>query len=163
MNMVIVYDSVFGNTEQVARSMAKALEAEGDVRVVSAAETTSAAALEPPPDLLLVGGPTQRHGVSPNLEQFLGRLSRRSLDGVSAAAFDTRYRMSRLLTGSAAVVVSRRLRRAGCRVVAAPESFFIERDQPPDGGKRRHAVERLESGELERAETWAGGLAARRD
>ena len=37
MNMVIVYDSVFGNTEQVARSMAKALEVEGDVRVVSAA------------------------------------------------------------------------------------------------------------------------------
>ncbi len=159
MNTLIVFDSVFGNTEQLARSIAQALAANGQVRVVAAAEVASVADLEPLPDLLLVGGPTQRHGASPNLELFLSRLPRRRLDGVPAATFDTRYRMARMLTGSAAVVAARRLRRAGCRLIAPTESFFIDRDEPPNGGKRRHAVERLEAGELERARTWAAGLA----
>jgi flavodoxin len=156
MRGLVVYDTEFGNTERIARAIGEGLASLGEVRVASAAEAT----LVPPPDLLFVGGPTQRHRMSPALAALLESLPRRSLRGVRAAAFDTRYRMARLLTGSAAADAGRRLERAGCQMIASPESFFIERDRPPDGEKRRHHLEQLEPGELERARQWAGDLAA---
>jgi len=154
MEIRIVYDSAFGHTETIARAMAEALVDRATVRVVPVAEAT----FDDHPDLLLVGGPTQRHRMSPALDARLGRLPRRGLSGLPAAAFDTRYRMARILSGSAAVAASRQLERAGCRLVAAPESFFVERDQPPKGERRRHAIEALEPGERERAAAWALGL-----
>ena len=157
MNTLIVHDSSLGNTERIARSIGDGLTAFGEVRVVRVAE----AALDPPPDLLLVGGPTQRHRASPGLTELLRGLPRRSLRGVRAATFDTRYRMSRLLIGSAAVEATRRLERAGCQVLPS-QSFFIVRDRPPEGEKRRHALEQLEPGELDRARQWAAGLAVSR-
>lgn len=157
MLAVVIYDSAFGNTEKIAHAVARGAEALASVRVVNAAEATA----HPPerPDLLLVGGPTQRHGAGPTLSAFLDSLPRPGLRGVPAATFDTRYRMSTLLSGSAARQAAGRLRRVGCRMVAEPESFFIERDRPPDGGKRRHEVETLEAGELERAEAWGRAVA----
>jgi flavodoxin len=156
MRALIVVDSAYGNTERIATAMATALLSHGRVVVERVAE----APLPDPTlfDLLLVGGPTQRHGLSPALDTWLGGLGRRTLGGLAAAAFDTRYRMPAVLSGSAAGLVGRRLVRAGCRLVAPPESFFVERDQPPSGGKRRHELEQLEEGETERAASWAEGL-----
>ena len=68
--------------------------------------------------------------------------------------------MTAFLTGSAAKEAAGRLRRAGCRLVAPPESFFMEKDVPPKGEKRRHALEGLETGELERAEGWGRSVAS---
>jgi len=70
---------------------------------------------------------------------------------VSAAVFDTRYPAARWLTGSTAVRIARALRKTGAQLVVAPESFFIEPDEPPRGEKRRHDCERLVAGEAERA------------
>ncbi len=83
-----------------------------------------------------------------------------SLRGVRAAAFDTRYQMTALLSGSAAGQVAGRLRRTGCHLVVSPESFFMERDVPPKGERRRHELERLEEGEVERAAEWGRRIAA---
>jgi hypothetical protein len=121
---------------------------------------TAAGRPQVPPDLLLVGGPTQRHGMSPTLRGFLDALPRDGLRNTRVATFDTRYRMAPLLSGSAAKEVAGRLRRSGFRLVAAPESFFIERDRPPNGEKRRHGSEQLEPGELERARAWGRRLAS---
>ena len=82
-------------------------------------------------DLLLVGGPTHAHGASAPLKEALRALPRGSLAGMRAATFDTRFRMSRLLTGSAAAAAASLLRRAGARTVAPPESFFVTRVTPP--------------------------------
>ncbi len=71
------------------------------------------------------------------------------------AAFDTRYRMSQFLCGSAAARIANRLKKVGARLVVPPESFFIGRDVPPKGEKRRHEMERLEPGEEERTAEWA--------
>ncbi len=156
MIALVVFDTEFGNTELIARSIGEGLASLGEVRVTAVAEAT----LVPPPDLLIVGGPTQRHRMSPALAALLESLPRRSLRGVRAATFDTRYRMARLLSGSAATDAARRLGRAGCQMIAPPESFFIERDRPPEGEKRRHHLEQLEQGERERARQWAADLAA---
>ena len=156
MQILVIYDSQFGNTQQIARAIAGGLGEHGSVEVMAASEVVG---LTPErPDLLLVGGPTQRHGLSPTLRAFLEALPRVCLLHTRAAAFDTRYHMAAVLSGSAAGQAAGRLRRAGCRLVAAPESFFVERDRPPSDEKRRHGLERLEPGELERATAWARGL-----
>jgi hypothetical protein len=98
--------------------------------------------------------------MSPGLGAFLEALPRRSLRRVPAASFDTRYRMTAFLTGSAARNAAGRLRRAGCQLIAPPESFFMKKDVPPKGERRRHALEDLETGELERAEEWGRSVAS---
>jgi flavodoxin len=153
MNILIVYDSQFGNTERIARAIAGRLESARLLRAeeAEARDLTTC-------DLLIAAGPTQRQKTSPAMQAWLERLPRGVLKDVPAAAFDTRYRMSRFLTGSAAASIASRLKRAGARLVVPPESFFIERDVPPTGEKRRHEMERLEPGEEARASEWAAGI-----
>ena len=158
MQAVVVYDTQFGNTEHVARAIAEGLAERGPVDLLVASEAMGRP--QPPPDLLLIGGPTQRHGMTPALRAYVEALPREGLRNARVAIFDTRYRMAPLLSGSAAKDAAGRLRRSGCRLVAAPESFFIERDSPPNGEKRRHGSEQLEPGELERARAWGRRLAS---
>jgi flavodoxin len=158
MQAVVIYDTQFGNTERVARAIAQGLADMGPVDLLIASEAMGKPAV--PPDLLLIGGPTQRHGMSPALRVYVESLPRDGFRDTRVATFDTRYRIAPLLSGSAAKDAAGRLRRAGCRLVAAPESFFIERDRPPDGEKRRHGSEQLEPGELDRATAWGRRLAS---
>jgi flavorubredoxin len=157
MLTVVIYDSSFGNTARIAQAIGRGAATLGEVRVLSADEAGGRAEHA---DLLFVGGPTQLHHLSPGLGALLEALPRRSLQRVPAASFDTRYRMTAFLTGSAAKEAAGRLRRAGCKLIAPAESFFMEKDVPPKGEKRRHALEGLETGELERAEEWGRSVAS---
>jgi flavodoxin len=157
MRALVVCDSVYGNTETIARAVVEGLKEHHSVRLLRAgfAQASDLASI----DLLVLGGPTQRHHASDQLREFLDRLPGCSLTDVSAAAFDTRYRMSMFLTGSAAADAVRVMRRAGAKLVDEPQSFFILPDQPPRGQRRRHEMETFAPGEVERARTWAAGLA----
>ncbi|HEX2369420.1 MAG TPA: hypothetical protein VHM94_09330 [Acidimicrobiia bacterium] len=64
-----------------------------------------------------------------------------------AACFDTRFDMARLLTGSAAKTMARKLRHLGYEIVVEPESFFVDDTEGP-----------LKEGELERAQLWGAEL-----
>jgi flavodoxin len=154
---MLVYDSMFGNTEQIACAIAEGLGGRYTVHLVPAADSDPLTAYTS--DLLVVGGPTQRRHMSPPLRALLEVLPPKGLQGVRAATFDTQYRMTWLLSGSAARDSARALARAGCRVVVPPQSFFMLRDVPPQGEKRRHRIEQLEPGEIERAQAWARDLA----
>jgi flavodoxin I len=152
MDCLIVYDTVYGNTEQVARAIADALTPAHSVRLIRAdqivrLDTSSI-------DLLIAGGPTHRHRISPKIAAVLKATPRGALKGIKVVAFDTRYRMAAWLSGSAASDIARHLRKLGGSLQASPESFFMERDVPPRGEKRRHNLERLEAGEIERAAKW---------
>jgi len=149
MNALIVYDSKFGNTERIARAVGEALDFARVVSVAEAGGPDLAAC-----DLLVVGGPTHMHGMSLPMRGLADGLARGALRGVPAAAFDTRYRAPELFTGAAARGIAHGLRRAGALLVAAPESFFVERGATQEETK-------LEEGELERAWAWAGALRER--
>ena len=141
MNILILYDSQFGNTEKLAMTMAEKLAVGGTVHVVPASAG--------PPDLagvdlFLVGGPTQAHGVSPTLRTLLDQLPPHSLRNVLAAAFDTRIPGMKLLTGSAANGIAHRLEQKGARVLEPHESFLVV-----------GAEGTLVATEIERAGTWA--------
>ncbi len=164
MKIVVVYESLFGNTMKIAEAVAEGLAGAGPVTTVEIGEL-DLEVLEGV-DLLVVGGPTHAHGMSrsmtreaarktaPNephlsrgggLRDGLARFPR--VDGVDAAAFDTRFDRSIAFVGSAARGFARILRGRGYRLVAVPESFFVADTEGP-----------LLDGELDRARAWGAGL-----
>ncbi|OXM46117.1 flavodoxin family protein [Amycolatopsis alba] len=165
MRAMVVYESMSGNTEQVAKAVGEGLGRYTEVSVVNVDDVRSV----PDADLLVVGGPTHVHGLSwpssrseaarqalddvrssTGLREWLGTLNR--LPGGPVAAFDTRMGKPRWLTGSAAVVALRRLRRLGRVPLVPPESFLVETDgQQPV----------LRAGELDRAREWGAALGRR--
>ena len=144
MLTVVIYDSKFGNTERIAQAIARGAASHGQVRLLRADEMVALPAERP--DLLLVGGPTQRRGMSPGLRAAIGVVAA-SVQEIPFATFDTRYRGAKLLMGSAAIEAAKGLARTGGRSAALPESFFVARS-----GKLETQL--LESGEIERAEAW---------
>ena len=158
MRTLVIYDSKFGNTARIAEAIARGAGTPGSVQVLRATEATVPFVTQP--ELLLLGGPTQRRTMSPDLQAFIDALPPGSLAGVKAATFDTRYKMATWLSGSAAKDAAGRLRGAGARLIAQPESYFIERDRPPKGVKPQLELDHLEDGALERAEAWGRAVAA---
>lgn len=167
MKAIVVYESLYGNTHEVAEAVAEGLRHGADVEVVPVADASAdrLAAGE----LLVVGGPTHVHGMSsrlsrkgaaddakkkgheppdvegPALREWFDGLP--EADGSPAAAFDTRIDKPRLVTGSAAKGIAKRLRRHGYTLVGE-ESFLVADSEGP-----------LVPGELDRARAWGRSLA----
>jgi flavodoxin len=148
MKSLVIYDSQYGNTRRLAEAIAAELGAVGTVEIENARDKD--VTLPPDLTLLVVGGPTQVHGVSPPLRGQLDTIARHRLDGVPAVAFDTRGRGPRFLTGAASVGIAKRLKQKGAKLVVEPESFLVEGTEGP-----------LVEGEIERASAWARDFAAR--
>ena len=147
MNVLIVVGSRFGNTRRVADAMAAAMAPDHTVRVMDERAAEDEYGLEV--DVLVVGAPTQMHGLRIIGRRFLDDLPRRAFEGVAAAAFDTRLPGPVGRTGSAATRIARRLESAGCRLVIPPESFLVQGFEGP-----------LTEGEEARAGTWAQAVLA---
>lgn len=145
MHTIVIYGSRTGNTERLATAIAESLRQFGPVKL----QPVEGAWPEvlPGTDLLIVGGPTEGHGMTEPIKQFLDTLQLPALDPVFVAAFDTRLSWPRLLSGSAAEGIAQRLVHAGGDLVVPAESFIVTR------------VPELEPGELERAVTWATSVA----
>lgn len=163
MRIVVVYESMFGNTELVARAVAEGLaSAHGEVEVINVDDAGQPGEV----DLLIVGGPTHAYGMSrPGTREEAKRQAKdgvRSTTGIrewlktlttapsgaAAAVFDTRLGKPRWLTGSAAKGVAKHLRQLGYQLVAPPENFIVDGTAPGT----------LREGELARARDWASGL-----
>lgn len=160
---LVVYESMFGNTESVARAIGEGLAEHVETTVLAAA---SAPSLPPALDLLVVGGPTHALTMSrPKTRQDAGARGARGADAagigvrewlagrgplprdLAVATFDTKIRRPRL-PGSAARALRRRLRRAGARSVVGTANFYVTGISGP-----------MADGELERARRWGGQLA----
>ena len=144
MKTLIVYDSVHGNTESIAKAIGEAIA--GDVEVLRAAQADASdlGAL----DLLVVGAPTYGGKPTEPVQGFLGKIPAMALEGVDVAAFDTRLTAKWVRIFSfAAPRIARKLKDAGGSLVAKPEGFFVT------GGKGP-----LKEGELQRAAGWAKGI-----
>ena len=162
MNAIVIYESVYGNTREVAAAIAAGL---GIVPVLSVKEAQT---YEGDPDLIVVGGPTHIHGVTtqhsrraavnsaltpveptategPGVRDWLHDLEH--VDGRCAAAFDTRAEGHKLFTGAASRGIARRLRHHGYDVIDTA-SFLVADTAGP-----------LEEGERDRARAWGAKLA----
>ncbi len=144
MKALIVYDSVYGNTEKIARAIAEAITPSGEVKVLRAGEANPSE-LESI-DLLIVGSPTHGGRPTPAVQNLLNKVP--ELQGIKVAAFDTRIptKLVRVF-GYAAGRIANNLKKKGSTLIASPEGFFVTGGQGP-----------LKEGELERAAAWAKGI-----
>jgi hypothetical protein len=171
MRALVVYESMYGNTRVVANRIADGLRATHEVTVVPVGEATPE--LLAGADLVVAGGPTHMHGMSSassrrmavqaaakegsgltldpgargpgGIREWLGAVT----DGRAlAAAFDTRLSGVPAFTGRASRPIGKLLKRHGCTIIAAPESFLISKQNT------------LLDGEAERARRWGMTLGA---
>jgi flavodoxin I len=135
-----VYDSIEGNTEQIAKVIAQTIPG-ADFKRADEIKPEKLAGL----GLLIVGSPTQGGKPSPAATAFLGNIPLNSLKGLKVAAFDTRMTMKfAKLFGYAAGKIADQLTKSGGTLVAEPEGFFVKGAKGP-----------LVEGEIERAISWA--------
>ena len=157
MKTMIIYDLIFGNTEQIARTIGKALGADQEVEILSVGDATpeQLAGL----NLLIVGSPTRQFRPTPAISQFLERIPANSLQGVNVAAFDTRISLNDIQSsigrffvraGSyAARPIAEKLKKKRGNLAPDPEGFYVKGEKGP-----------LKDGELERSATWARQIIA---
>jgi hypothetical protein len=163
--VLVVYESMFGNTHDVAEAVAVGLRSHVDVTLVD----VGVAPLEIPDDidLVVVGGPTHAFGMSrPStrqsaVEQGADRQAAEhnglrewiagvvAPEGLPTAAFDTKVAKPHL-PGSAARAAERKLRHRGFKQLVHPESFFVA-----------GTTGDLLDGELDRARAWGERLSDR--
>lgn len=163
MRTLVVYESMYGNTEEIARAIADGI-GEADVVEVGKAPRTLPDDLE----LLVVGGPTHAHGLSSERSRrdAATRVDRPVIStagirdyitalhpghAIEAAAFDTRMPGPKVLTGSAAGGASKALKRQGFRIAAHPESFVL-------ASIKGEPFDKISTDEAERARAWGRKL-----
>ena len=167
MRVVIVYESLYGNTHLVAEKVAEGVNQRAEAVVVPVGEATPEVLAGA--DFLVVGGPTHMHGLSTSTSRRMAEADaeKRDLvldpdaeseglrtwfhtlepgDGRPSAAFDTRLDGLAGFTGRASRGIARRLRHHGFELAVDPESFLVD--------KENHLV----PGEGDRAREWAGRL-----
>lgn len=141
MKALVVYDSLHGNTEKIARAIGDAITGEVEVLRVGVVNTSELK----PCDLFIVGSPT--HGGRPTsaIQDFLKKIPKSTIDGIDVAAFDTRFSKTWVkIFGFAAKKIADNLEKKGGNLVLPPEGFIVKGTEGP-----------LEEGELERAAEWA--------
>jgi Flavodoxin len=164
MKAVVVYESMYGNTHLVAEAIAAGL-GDGTAGIVVVPVDEATAEILTGADLVVVGGPTHVHGMSrestrkaaveaahkpgsdleidpdaegPGLRDWFDAIEQLP---ANAAAFDTRMEGPAALTGRASKGVANRLRRHGCRLVAAPKSFLVTKQNHLVDDESTHARE----------------------
>lgn len=167
MRVLVVYESMYGNTRTIAEAIGAGLGVGTDVVPVREATPDRLAMA----DLLVVGGPTHVRGMSrpgtrkaardaagtpastltvePDADGLGLREWFASLGTLScrAAAFDTRIDVPAIFGGRAAPRIARLLRQHGADPVAPPHSFLVD--------KQSHLLD----GEYVRARAWGEDLA----
>ena len=155
-NALVVYDSVFGNTKLVAQAMADAISEEMSVELLPVQDVKNSDLQGL--NLLIVGSPTRQFRATPATIAWIKSLAPSALNGVNAAAFDTRIPEEQLKSNKAlnffswmiaygADPISKNLLKKGAHIIAAPQGFYVKDTEGP-----------LVDGELKRAGQWAYSL-----
>jgi hypothetical protein len=162
MKALVIYESMFGNTEKVARAIADGLREKLEVTLADVRTMPGAYGV----DLLVIGGPTHAFGMSrPSTREQAaqqGEIRPGAADvgvreylacsplltGMSAAAFDTKVDKPHL-PGSAARRAQRQLRRLGGHIALPARSFLVKGTTGP-----------LRADEEQNARQWGAVLAS---
>jgi flavodoxin len=149
---MLIYDSVFGNTEKIARAVGQALSENTGVTIVRIHEADAEKMRQS--NLLIIGSPTRGFRPTPAVMKCLNALPKNHFRHIRFAAFDTRIDLEQIGSkalrflvhkgGYAAGRIAKLLEKKGGGPVVPPEGFLVSGEQGP-----------LKAGELERAASWA--------
>jgi flavodoxin I len=144
MKALVIYDSIYGNTEKIAQAVGDALNKEARVVRVGEAKPADLETL----DLLVIGSPTQGGRPTKAVQDFLAQIPENSLKNVKVTSFDTRFSTRVVgIFGYAAGRILDALKTKNGQIAAFPQGFFVQGTKGP-----------LKEGELVRAVSWAKGI-----
>lgn len=156
MRTLVIYDSYYGNTGQLAAALGETLSGYGEAEVKRAAEVTPDQIARW--DLIIVACPTRKFTASPAVKHLLKHVPKGSLKGVRAASCDTRVDVTQVspaflkgmirVFGYAAEKNHALLMKKGAVPASTPQGFYVEGTEGP-----------MREGELDRASAWAKTLA----
>ena len=142
VKVLVAYDSLYGNTAQVARAIGDAVAGESQVLRIGEVKLSELGSF----DLVIVGAPTQGGRATEAMQAFLTRIP--AFGGAKVAVFDTRLRARWVkVFGYAAGKIAEKMKSLGATLVAEPEGFIVKGKKGP-----------LVDGELERAAAWVKNL-----
>jgi flavodoxin len=146
MKAIVIYDSQYGNTEEVAKAIGKGFGEEAKVVKVGDVKAEDIA----PYHFVIIGSPTQGGRQTVAIKAFVDNLPPEALKEKRLAAFDTRLKNVLVkVFGYAAPRIEAAIKAKGGNTTAQPQGFFVKSTKGP-----------LLDGELERAVTWARSVAA---
>jgi hypothetical protein len=172
MNITIVYESMFGNTHEVAQAIGDGIrQARLDADVECVAVVDASPELIKSTDLLVVGGPTHIRGMTSGFSRKMGISGEEKAEAKGEPTHELEpdaegpglrewfdnwpeateggqaaafdTRLGSPMAGGAARGIARRLRKHGYQLVSDPQGFVVDDAYGP-----------LRAGEVERAKQW---------
>lgn len=151
MKTLLLFDSYFGNTELIARAIAKGFQTIENFEIKRTKDVhASELSLY---DLLIVGSPTRGFRPTDDVSKLIQETRKNALQKIKVATFDTRVDLASIKSkilrkvvhtgGYAAKPLSERLRKKGAIIIIEPKGFYVLDTEGP-----------LKDGELEKAEEW---------
>jgi len=132
---IIVYDTKFGNTEKIAKALAEGMKKEGvnvDCLKIDQVDVSKLGEY----DMLAIGGPTHKLGLSEPMKDFLQKLENVNLSGKKAIAFDTKLKSR--FAGSAGKRIEKKLKKLGMSIVKSHVSAVVNgREGPIEEGAEK--------------------------
>lgn len=149
---LVLYASMFGNTEKIAKALAKGIEFHCQVDCVNINDADPAGFSQY--GLIAVGAPTQAFSAYKPMKDFLEKLSvMTGLGGKLGFAFDTR--IDSRLSGSAAKYIEKRLDELGLKMVKPRASAIVS------GGTKDNVLRQGEDARFEGIGEEIGAVLAR--
>ncbi|MFX0050016.1 MAG: flavodoxin family protein [Candidatus Hermodarchaeota archaeon] len=137
---LILYHSLFGNTKEVALSLAKGLEESGIVTDCMGIDEVQINQI-PSYDFIAIGGPTHMIGLSKAMKAFLKKLKAVNLRKMKGFSFDTRNhsRMNKkhlfMLENSAAKRIEGKMKSMKIKIIKSRQSAIVYgREGPLESG-----------------------------
>jgi len=125
MKTIVVYDSLYGNTQKIAQAIGNGLSEKVKVIAVDGINASELKMF----DLLIIGSPVHGGRATPAIDALLEQLPAHALEGKSVAAFDTRFeaenqgiglRLVMSVFHYAAERIAKELAKKGGRLIAEP-------------------------------------------
>ena len=150
MKIIIVYDSVYGNTKEIAQAIVQGCQGDHEITLLKGDQSKIDDLEES--DLLIVGSPTHGGWYIESIKSFLNAIPENGLRNKPSAAFDTGsskenegflIKFILNLFGYASPRIAKALTNKGATMLGS-ETFFVLGTEGP-----------LKEGEVDRAQNWA--------
>lgn len=155
MNILLVCDSLYGNTQNLAEIIQEELARFHSITLINIADFTNELLLQH--DVLLIASPTHAFRAKQETIDMLDGLDDNLIKNYPVLSFDTRIELTTIKNrlwrwmvnkaGYASPFINKQLKSKGALVLAEPKGFLVMDKEGP-----------IKSGEIEKAQLWTEEL-----
>ncbi len=153
MRILILYDSLYGNTEKIALAIGDTTKLEHQTNIIKVDHNTTVDLQEV--DLLILGSPTHGGRYTEPVKKFIDKLPKNVFVNLKVATFDTSFPTTNMgfflnnvakIFGNAAPRIAKSLAKKGLTIIDSNIFYVLGKEGP------------LQEGEIERAKKWTDEL-----